>query len=425
MIVRASTNKESRFIMAFLLIICFFFTFAKISTPYFDIFYYYFIVILLLPIFYLKYKTFSSGILLVFSYLLAVGVFNVFVGNNTADQFVKVWGSTFAMYVFYFLVIKFYHYDLKKIFSIYVKGAFWVCVLGLFQIFSFEFGLEWGYNYSWVGLEGVRYYAGTTDGLFGLYPIHSIYGEPAHFGCGIAPAAFVALNNIFKGQNYFISKYQSAIILIAMIFSTASSAYFALFIGIIVLLFSTSNFISFALISISAPYFFYYLYYNNIKFQSRLDAVLALLQDESSLKVALMASTGSVRILFNNTIIAFRNFSDHFFFGTGLGSHATAYFKYSVIPYWHEDYGLNYNDANSLFNRLLSETGFIGMAFIVYFLIKFRVKSSQNIEYWLINKGSLLIILTYLLRQGHYFTYAFPLFVLFYYFTGKHTNASN
>jgi hypothetical protein len=329
------------------------------------------------------------------------------------------------MYVFYFLVIRYYNYDLKKIFSIYAKGAFWISLLGLFQIFSFEFGLEWGYNYSWVGLEGVRYYAGTADGLFGLYPIHAIYGEPAHFGCGIAPAAFVALNNLFKGKSYFLSKYQSAIILIAMVFSTASSAYFALFIGIIILLFSASSFISSVLISISTPYLFYYLYNNNLKFQSRLDAVWSLSQDESSLRVALMASTGSVRILFNNTIIAFRNFSDHFFLGTGLGSHATAYFKYSVIPYWHEDYGLNYNDANSLFNRLLSETGFIGMAFLVYFLIKFRVKTSQNLEYWLINKGSLLIILTYLLRQGHYFTYAFPLFVLFYYFSGKHTHAFN
>jgi len=413
------TNKKRYFFISALLIVCFFFTFAKISTPFFDVYYYYFIVIALFPILFIKYKLLPKGILVFFSFFLIIGLYHVSKGNNTLDQLTKVWGSTFVMYLFYFFIIKYFKYDLSRIFGVYVQGAFWVSCLGILQIIAHIYGVRWAYDYSWIGLDGVRSYYGIKDGIAGLYPIHSIYGEPAHFGCGIAPAAFVALYNLFSNNRIFINRLQSLIILVAMIFTTATSAYFALFCSIIIIIFNSSSFITFLITLCTTPILFYYLYNFNSKFQNRIDGVLDLFQDESSLSVAIMATSGSVRILFNNTYIAFKNASEHFLFGSGLGSHATAYFKYSLIPYWHEDYGLNYNDANSLFNRLLSETGVIGLLILFIFLFKYSISKKQNIELWLINKGSLIIVLTYLVRQGHYFTYAFPLFVLFYYYSNK------
>lgn len=409
------------------LILCFFFTFAKIKTPIFDIYYYYFVIIFLIPIFGLYFKAIPKNILVIFTLLFFVGVVNVALGLNEFGQFFKTWFSTLFIYCFYYFIIKFYSFDLDKIFSIYCIGAFWVCVLGFLQIIAFKLGWKAGYDYSWLGLEGTRSFDGLKDGIMGLYPIHSIYGEPAHFGCGIAPASFVALTNLVKNKHFYYSKMQSVSIVVAMILSTSSTAYFALFIGLLLLLFNSKNVIGALLMGGLGIVIFIVLYNNIEKFQARVDGVVELAQDDSSLRVALMASNGSVRILANNTIIAWRNAKDHPLFGTGLGSHALAYYKYSVIPSWHEDYGMNYNDANSLFNRLLSETGFGGIILVLIFLIKYKIKY-KNIKnngeadfiLWLINSGSLIIMLTFLLRQGHYFSYALPMFVLMYFYTSKY-----
>lgn len=418
-------NTKSFALFNVFLSICFFFTFAKITTPFFDIYYYYFVVVALIPVLLLYINKLHLGLLTVFGLLLIIGLINVFKGENNLSTLLKVWSSTFFMYLFYFLIIKYFDYDIIRIFNVYIKGAFWVCILGFFQIIAFKVNLKWGYDYSWLGLDGVRSYTGIKDGLMGLYPIHSVYGEPAHFGCGIAPASFVALYNLVFNKKVFITKFQSVIIVIAMVLTTATTAYFAILLAIIILILNSKSAYSLVIVLAMTIFSFIGLYNNNLKFRNRVDAVVDLVKDDSSLKIALLASTGSVRILANNTYIAFKNASEHPLFGTGLGSHALAYYKYSLIPSWHEDYGLNYNDANSLLNRLLSETGYIGIIFLVFFLIRFRNSNMMNTEYWLINCGCLVIIFTYLLRQGHYFTYAFPLFVLMYYYSAKKPESEN
>lgn len=417
--------KDSTFLKV-LLLICFFFTFAKIKTPFFDFYYYYFIIIAALPFFLIKYKTVPKNIILIFFILLLIGIANVLFGSDALDLLIKVWAGAIASYVFYYYIIKYYNFDLSRLFSIYIKGAVVVSFLGLFQVVAYQLQLKWGYDYSWLGLNGIRAYTGLDNGLMGLYPIHSIYGEPAHFGCGIAPASFVALNNIFTKKQYYISRTYSVIIILAMILTTATTAYFALFIGLLILIINSRGFGSFIFLISTSPLLFFYLYNNNNKFQGRIDSIIALFQDDSSLRVALLSSSGSVRIWADNFVVAYRNFFDHILFGTGLGSHAIAYFKYSLIPSWHEDYGMNYNDANSLFSRLLSETGLLGIVSLIAFLFLYNVKrTNKNTLYWLLNKSSLVIILTFLLRQGHYFSYALPLFILMYYYSSSKGNTGS
>ena len=80
----------------------------------------------------------------------------------------------------------------------------------------------------------------------------------------------------------------------------------------------------------------------------------------------------------------------------------------------------NKADANSLFLRLMSETGLMGMIFIL--LIVFRCfvgNDGIDDKYWVISGSLLIIILLYLLRQGNYFLNGFPFFVWLYYHTKK------
>ena len=125
-------------------------------------------------------------------------------------------------------------------------------------------------------------------------------------------------------------------------------------------------------------------------------------------------------VLYNNYHIAFENFKDNPIAGTGLGSHAVAFEKYSLT----KQAGIlniefNKSDANSMFLRLLSETGLIGILFILIFIFKFyviRSKIHPESNHWIVGSAVLVIIILYLLRQGNYFINGFPIFMWIYYY---------
>ena len=59
--------------------------------------------------------------------------------------------------------------------------------------------------------------------------------------------------------------------------------------------------------------------------------------------------------------------------------------------------------------------------FVIYFLFRnlvFRQKSIDD-EHWIISNSLMLIVVLYLLRQGHYFLNGLPFFMWLYYYTRK------
>ena len=69
----------------------------------------------------------------------------------------------------------------------------------------------------------------------------------------------------------------------------------------------------------------------------------------------------------------------------------------------------------------MSETGLYGMVVILLLLFGSWVFSWQAVEkeYWLISNACALIILLYMLRQGHYFLNGFPFFLWLHFYTKK------
>ena len=69
--------------------------------------------------------------------------------------------------------------------------------------------------------------------------------------------------------------------------------------------------------------------------------------------------------------VAKQNLLNYPLFGTGLGSHEAAFKKHtltkSLIQY---DFEFNVKDGNSLFVRLCSETGLLGLFFVIIIIIK-------------------------------------------------------
>jgi hypothetical protein len=68
--------------------------------------------------------------------------------------------------------------------------------------------------------------------------------------------------------------------------------------------------------------------------------------------------------------------------------------------------------------RLMSETGIYGMGVMILLLIRCWISKPNAIdnETWVMSNGLTIIILVYLIRQGHYFLNGFPLFLWLYYY---------
>jgi hypothetical protein len=81
-------------------------------------------------------------------------------------------------------------------------------------------------------------------------------------------------------------------------------------------------------------------------------------------------------------------------------------------------------DANSMFLRLMSETGIYGLAVFVWLLVRcwiFKPRARSR-EHWVMSNALACIILLYLLRQGHYFLNGFPFFLWMFFYLYKDNN---
>jgi hypothetical protein len=160
--------------------------------------------------------------------------------------------------------------------------------------------------------------------------------------------------------------------------------------------------------------------YNTIdEFKERVDGTYEIFSNQN---ISSYDVHGSSFVLYNNYHVATTNFLKNPLFGSGLGSHLIAFDKYSLTNQIGViDIEFNSADANSMFLRLLSETGIFGTGLFMLFLIKNYIprKRALNEEYWLISVGCLIIIIVHLARQGHYFYNGFPFFIWLYYYASK------
>jgi hypothetical protein len=374
------------------------------------------------------YRKIDKWILIGFSYLLIIGLVNVLLGNNELPQFFKVYSGAFVFFLLFYYIIKYKDFNLWSLFQLYYKIAVFHAYIGLIQFFSFLIGFKYGYDFSWFGARTMK-----PDEIAGLlvYPIHGLVSEPAAFVIVQSAAIYFAIGRFLKSNVSKIGSYSDAIIIITtFIFSLSSTGYFALFVAILLLFSKQLNLKRVIAACFVLPGMVFLLYTSVPKFQERFNTMFLLMAGRIYVDATYGEDTaGSTLILVNHFLVAKENAGDHFF-GTGLGSHHVAFQRYNTLETWFTGYGphsmlLNENDASSLFNRILSEMGYIGVFAVFVFLIKFYI--GKNLLLWSqINHSSLVVILTLLLRGGHYFILGLPFFVLAYYYSSKlsKTNSS-
>lgn len=379
----------------------------------------YAVFLLYLPIYFLRYGVPKEPVF-IFLVPFVSGLVFVQTGDNEIGLFLKIFIGLFASVLFYRYVIQSFDYNLESLFQLYISGAVVVSLIGLFQVASFFAGFTPGYNYSWIFNKW-----GLSFGGIGIR-MNSIFSEPAYFAGVIGPAFFIALYNLIRRQKNFMTRRQAIIIITAYSLTFSSLGIISMFVAALLLLINF-GFVRYIVLIGPLLYFGYdYTYRNVDEFRDRVDGTVTVFAEGEDEGQNFNKIHGSSFVLYNNYVVAFENFKRNPFFGTGFGSHQVAFDKYSLTNQRGViQIDFNKSDANSMFLRLMSETGLYGIIFMLFLVIRNYVsrQRSANETNWLMSNAILVVILVYLARQGHYFLNGFPFFLWMYYYIRKQNDA--
>ena len=402
-------DRKNFWIVLFIFFSIFINSFVFFKEP-FEFYIGYLIYIFLLPGFIIKYK-FNRNLIFIFLTLFLVGIVGILTGNNTSSQFLKVYLGVFFSYLFYYYVVLELDFDIEQLFKWYLKGAYFASIIGIFQFISFLLNFKPGFRLFYL----FNKWGIAPGGTFGIR-INSVFSEPTHLGAALSAAFFVSVYNLFNSKTFYLSKFQSLVIIIVYLLSFSGLGQLGVFLTLIFILISY-GFIRYLFIIIPICIILFNFLFNNVsEFRSRYEGLISMY---TTGKFELGKTHGSSFILYNNYHVALENFENNFLFGSGLGSHLIAFDKYSLAKDFKTvGFNLNGADANSMLLRLISETGIFGVLIFLVIIFKCYVKRDvENLSYhWLISNALLILILLNLFRQGHYFLNGFPFFVILYYF---------
>ena len=396
-----------------------------------DIYYGYLFYLVLFPVFIYRYGI-PKVLGLIFTLLLFIGLYFSFTGYNEIGFFLKVLVGALAAYLLMYYIVFKLGFKVVTIFKIYLKFAFFTASFGVVQVIAHNLGLDNGEGPFWFfGLLGK--YAG---GLFG-FRVSTFFGEPTYYAMFLSGAVFIAVHDlIYQNRAFYYKRLASVIVIVGVYLSFSGTIVGSL---VLIFLLLAINYGLFRYLIIASPIAIILLFQliNSSKdLSSRYDGTLNLFLDAPTSAFNVYKYHGSSVILYDHLYVAWNNFLAHPLFGTGIGSHSIAYNKYSLIKdHIIFNYHPNMKDASAMFNRLLSETGLLGLGIFGFLIFGafIRRRKENDQQYWLISSACLVVIIINMARQGNYFLNGFPFYVWMYYaawkesklnFLGKEVNKS-
>ncbi len=300
----------------------------------------------------------------------------------------------------------------NKLLKIILISSILISTIGFVQIIGYKLSINFLYDFQWFGIIP-NYYGYLAEGRF-----YSIYDEPAHL-CTILGSGIFA--------SYLYSRKYNEKYFIALIF-------------ILLFTFLTGSVVTYLSLLIFLVYIFFYNKCTNkpkvrkisiskfIAIFVSLVCIVLLVAFKSSLimngcnKIQNFFSNNSNSVyeqnettfaLKSNYLIAKNKIEDGYIFGTGIFTHEFYYYKYiDVIYKSHYQKYLNYSDAASIFIRLLSEFGILGI-FAYILMIFYVIKCYKKKDY--INMFYMMLFISQGMRLGDY-TWLFnclPIVIIF------------
>ena len=372
---------------------------------------------LLLPIFIVKYKVPAKELAWVV-FVLMVGSSGVMTGVITNEVYIKVAGSILLPYVFYAYVWRHFEYNIERVFVLYLKGAYFVSIIGLLLFVD-----------SFVGNNLLHFlqlliYVDTIDATLGIR-LASLLGEPTYFANIVLPAGVVGMFRLIVKQDKgigidYLTKRKAIVFIMALLLTYSAIAFVGMFLAGILLLLRHGA-VRYAIIIPLILFFARMVILQVPELEERYQGVLSV----SSEKTQSGNFHGSSFILFNHAYITWMNLKENPLFGSGLGTHAIATEKNSLgnkgVEYHYRTQ--NAQDASSMLLRILSELGLFGGILVFIFLKRNYIpRVNEDPVLWLISTAIFVTILMQLLQQGNYILNGFPFFVLGFIFTRHEFN---
>lgn len=391
-------------------------------------FYYYYITFIISILYYIKstgsMKLLPKWFLIAITLLILSTMAMVFVEDTFSLSVVKQIGGLIFTSVAYYTFLAYNNFEVKRLFRMYIFLAFFVSLEGL---------VEEAFNLSGIRIN-IKYR--LTDS--GFYRIFGIMGEPYFLAVSILPA----LNYVFYKSTIFErvnSKIFNIILLlvigICFVF-TFSSAGFLGIAGIFIFWLYDKNYLTFKswkILLLPVFIILFGVFFNNVQkqwkeFNIKFNQTISAFANNSTKKEDINNLNTSSFALYSNFVIAKESFSRNPLTGSGLGTHESNYQKY-FSKYFDEDFIIRYGvfntaDANSMFVRLMSETGLLGLGMFFLFMFRFFVwkkgyKDPILRDYVIINQSIFIWIVVRLVRTGNYFGNGFFLFFFMYYLSYK------
>ncbi len=408
-------------------------------------FYYYYVIWLVFILHYINKRKeipvwprwFLLGILVLFTNSIVGGYGSDSLKFSMVKQMLGIAYSSIA----YFAVIKFKDFDLMAVFRYYLSGAFWVSMWGLAEQGMHILGFK--NRFPGSGFETLTRFLGFSNfwenykiTSTGFNRVYSIMGEPYFLSVALLPALFYLMNCMIGPKLVRDSKewFRFGAVALCMLFTFSAAGYAGIAMSVIFIGINHGFFDLRRFGVIFIPIFLLVVLpqISNLRklffeLQVRVDDTIKAFVFQGVMEKKEIAKLNSSTFaLYSNFLIAGQAFEAQPYTGGGLGSHELSYKRYFdrfLDKNLQKMYGnFNSKDANSLFIRMFSEGGLIGLGLLFFSIFAFFVYKRGIDEpslYYLtiINQGVFLMLIVRLLRTGNYIGQGYYFFFFLYAFS--------
>lgn len=363
----------------------------------------------------------SKGFFVFFALIVLLSLGNVFIDRGSTVGLLKQTVGIFISAVLFYNLVKINKYDIERLFKAYLNIAVVVALIGLFQEACYLSRFTTGYDFSYIFPYWRAIF--TSDKTF--IRVNSILPEATIFCMVMMPALFVSLTAFFNNQIFPFKKWKGMVIILSFFFTFSSVGYLGIILAIIIISLNLFR-LRYLMITIPAISMIFFVFYSTVyDFQRRVNDSISVLQGNSTIE-DLNFSTFT---FFSHVRVAGNGFKESPLFGSGLGAYEGVWKRYIFKVITLDKSKIkelsNDKDANSLFLRLLVETGLFGVCLVLFFIFRFYIRKKEDPpgRLWLINNSILCMFILRLIRQGHYFSDGVFFFVWLYYFAWHNSRA--
>lgn len=327
----------------------------------------------------------------------------------------------FGLVIFTFVSV--FRYNLRAMLKAFFNFCFWVSFFSIFQTVVFVvFG---------ISIIPQNIISGTlaygTDSfmpeIFGVLPrIVGLSTEPANFTMLMMPSLYVSILTLIGSGNVLgdYSKRRALVVIAAFILSFSIVGYFGLMLCLVSIFRRKIKTNTIMTISMAIVFVAIVLVLMQSSIGSKIYSFASVSQDITGSEYTSNDQTSFA--LLSNMVVAGKALQISHYLGTGLNSHVITY-NSTILSLFYESQipnELNKENAGSLFIRITSEFGIPGILAYLFFMFRFFAGSNiKNSWAKTINHLSIVCLLSYSVRTGHYLNILFVFFVAVYIYSYK------